>query len=145
MKTSTSARSRSWSGPRTRTRAGPRRGRARSGPRSEHEATTSATRRGHLMAEVCRLDWHIAPFRADRWLDLWEPAAAKMPAYGAKSWSLTRSLDDPLAFQQTSIWESRVDFERYWFSEEIEAARASIIGMHDLPILPAWSTVVVAE
>ena len=76
------------------------------------------------MAEVCRLDWHIAPFRADRWLDLWEPAAAKMPAYGAKSWSLTRSIDDPLAFQQTSIWESRSDFERYWFSEEIEKARA---------------------
>ena len=77
------------------------------------------------MAEVCTLDWHIAPFRADRWLDLWEPAAAKMPAYGAKSWSLTRSIDDPLAFRQTSVWESRADFERYWFSEEIEAARAS--------------------
>ena len=24
------------------------------------------------------LDWHIAPFRADRWLDAWEPAAARM-------------------------------------------------------------------
>ena len=23
------------------------------------------------MAEVCTLDWHIAPFRADRWLDAW--------------------------------------------------------------------------
>ncbi len=65
------------------------------------------------MAEVCRLDWHIAPLRADRWLDVWEPAAAKMPAYGAKSWSLTRSIDDPLAFQQTSVWEKRSDFERY--------------------------------
>ena len=51
------------------------------------------------MAEVCVLDWHIAPFRADRWLDLWEPAAARMPAFGARSWSLTRSIDDPLAFQ----------------------------------------------
>ena len=81
------------------------------------------------MAEVCTLDWHIAPFRADRWLDLWEPAAAKMPAYGASSWSLTRSIDDPLAFRQTSIWESRADFERYWYSEEIEAARASIIDL----------------
>ena len=74
------------------------------------------------MAEVCTLDWHIAPFRADRWLDLWEPAAARMPAFGAKSWSLTRSIDDPLAFQQTSVWESRSDFERYWYSEEIEQA-----------------------
>jgi hypothetical protein len=97
------------------------------------------------MAEVNRLDWHIAPFRADRWLDHWEPAAAKMPAYGAKSWSLTRAIDDPLAFQQTSIWESRSDFERYWFSEEIETVRAEIIGFYDIPLLPTWHKLVLAE
>jgi heme-degrading monooxygenase HmoA len=97
------------------------------------------------MAEVCKLDWHVAPFRADRFLDLWEPAAARMPAYGASSWSLIRSVDDPLAFQQTSTWESRADFERWWFSEEIELSRAAIIDLHDLPILPTWHTVVVAE
>ena len=97
------------------------------------------------MAEVNRLDWHIAPFRADRWLDLWEPAAAKMPAYGATSWSLTRSKDDPLAFQQTSIWEQRSDFERYWYSEEIAKAREQILGYYDLPLLPAWHALVLAE
>jgi hypothetical protein len=97
------------------------------------------------MAEVCRLDWHIAPFRADRWLDLWEPAAARMPAYGAKSWSLTRAIDDPLAFQQTSIWERRSDFERYWFSEEIEKARAAALDLYDIPLLPTWHTLVRAE
>ncbi|MEX2105495.1 MAG: hypothetical protein WD810_01205 [Solirubrobacterales bacterium] len=97
------------------------------------------------MAEVCRLDWHIAPFRADRWLDIWESAAAKMPAYGASSWSLTRSTEDPLAFQQTSAWENRADFERYWYSEEIESARAAIIGLYDLPLLPTWHTLLVAE
>ena len=97
------------------------------------------------MAEVCRLDWHIAPFRADRFLDLWEPAAAKMPAYGAGSWSLTRSIDDPLSFQQTSIWEQRSDFERYWYSEEIAKVRESIIDLYDLPLLPAWHQLVMAE
>ena len=97
------------------------------------------------MAEVCTLDWHIAPLRGDRWLDVWEPIAAKCAAFGAKSWSLTRSTDDPLAFQQTSIWESRADFERFWFSEEIEAVRTAIIDLHDLPILPAWHTLVAAE
>ena len=97
------------------------------------------------MAEVNRLDWHIAPFRADRWLDLWEPAAAKMPAYGASSWSLTRSIDDPLSFPQTSIWEQRSDFERYWYSEEIAKARESIIDLYDLPLLPAWHQLVLAE
>ena len=97
------------------------------------------------MAEVCRLDWHIVPFRADRWLDLWEPAAERMPAFGASSWSLIRSIDDPLAFQQTSVWKNRGDFERYWFSDEIEAARASVIDLHDLPILPTWHTQIAGE
>lgn len=97
------------------------------------------------MSEVCVLDWHVAPFRADRFLDLWEPAAARMPAFGAKSWSLTRSTDDPLAIRQSSVWESRADFERYWFSEEIEKARAAVIDLYDLPILPAWHQLIVAE
>jgi heme-degrading monooxygenase HmoA len=95
--------------------------------------------------EVCTLDWHITPLRADRWLDLWEPAAAKMPAYGAKSWSLTRSTDDPLHFRQTSVWESRSDFERYWYAPEIEHARAAAIDLYDIPVLPAWHSLVAAE
>jgi quinol monooxygenase YgiN len=95
--------------------------------------------------EVCTLDWHITPLRADRWLDLWEPAAARMPAFGAKSWSLIRSHDDPLHFVQTSIWESRADFERYWYSEEIGAARATIIDLYDIPLLPEWHTLIAAE
>jgi len=97
------------------------------------------------MAEVCTLEWHISPFRADRWLDVWEPAAARKPAFGAKSWSLTRSIDDPLRFVQTSVWESRAEFERYWFSDEIEAARAASIDYYDLPVLPTWHTLVAAE
>ena len=97
------------------------------------------------MAEVCTLDWHVTPFRADRWLDLWEPAAARMPAFGARSWSLTRSVDDPLHFIQTAVWDSRTDFERYWYSDEIEAARATTIDLYDLPIIPTWHTLVAAE
>lgn len=97
------------------------------------------------MLEVCTLDWHIAPFRADRWLDAWEPAAAKMPAYGAKSWSLIRSIDDPLSFRQTSTWESRAEFESYWFAEEIAKARESVVDLYDIPLLPAWHIIVAAE
>jgi hypothetical protein len=97
------------------------------------------------MEEVCVLEWHVTPFRADRWLDLWQPAAERMPAFGAKSWSLTRSTDDPLAFVQTSVWERRSDFERYWFSPEITEARARIIDLHDLPLLPAWHTLIATE
>jgi len=97
------------------------------------------------MSEICVLDWHIAPFRADRWLDLWEPAVTRMAAFGARDWSLIRSIDDPLAFCQSATWESRTDFERYWYSEEIEKARAAVIDLYDLPLLPAWHTLIAAE
>lgn len=97
------------------------------------------------MLLVCRLDWHVSPLRGQRWLDVWAEAAAKCTAYGAKSWSLTRADDDPLAFQQTMVWESKSDFERYWFSREIEEAREATIGWYVIPILPTWHTLIAAE
>ncbi|HTT93935.1 MAG TPA: hypothetical protein VMF55_04635 [Solirubrobacterales bacterium] len=97
------------------------------------------------MLYVCRLDWHIAPFRGDRWLDAWEPMVEKCTAYGAKSWSLTRAVDDRLSFQQTMVWEDKEDFERYWYSQEIAEAREQVIGWYDIPLLPTWHTLLAAE
>jgi hypothetical protein len=97
------------------------------------------------MLYVCRLDWHIAPFRGDRWLDAWEPAAALCTAYGAKSWSLTRAIDDRLSFQQTMVWEDKEDFERYWYSREVADIREKVIGWYDIPLLPTWHTLLAAE
>ena len=92
------------------------------------------------------LDWHIAPFRADRWLDLWEPAAARMPAFGAKSWSLTRSIDDPLAFQpDLDLGEPRRLRALLVLGGDRAGARAAIIDLYDMPLLPTWHTLLAAE
>ena len=90
------------------------------------------------MAELCYLEWHITPFRADRWLEAWEPAAARVLAFGAKSWSLSRAVDDPSYFRQGSVWDARDDFERYWYSDEIAAMRERVIELYDKPLLPSW-------
>jgi hypothetical protein len=50
--------------------------------------------------DVVYIEWHITPFRADRWYEIWEPAAARVMAFGAKGWSLTRNVEDPLHFRQ---------------------------------------------
>ncbi len=92
------------------------------------------------MLEVCYIDWHISPLRTDRFLDSWQPVAAKVLAYGATSWNLTRAIDDTLHVRQASVWNSRSDFERYWFSDEISAEREKIINLYDKPLLPAWHT-----
>jgi len=97
------------------------------------------------MAEVCYIDWHVTPFRADRFLEIWTPAAARVLAFGATSWSLTRSIDDPLHIRQAAVWESHDDFDRYWYSKETTAAREEAINYYGKPVLPVWHSLVGAE
>jgi hypothetical protein len=39
---------------------------------------------------------------------------------------------------QVAVFEKKMDFERYWLSEEIAAARANAGGLYQVPILPIW-------
>jgi hypothetical protein len=98
-----------------------------------------------MAVEVCYIDWHVHAFRAERWFEIWEPGAARAMAFGAKAWSLTRDLDDPLHFRQSSVWESRSDFERYWYSDEVTAIREQAINYFNKPLLPAWHVIVASE
>ncbi|MGK2954164.1 MAG: putative quinol monooxygenase [Solirubrobacterales bacterium] len=92
------------------------------------------------MAHISEISWHVTPFRAQKWLDLWEPAAAKATEYGAESWQIYRSVEDPLIFRQVSVWNDKKDFEAYWYSEEMSAHRESIIDLYVKPLLPIWCT-----
>ena len=82
--------------------------------------------------------WHANPFRGDKFEDAWRPAAAAALDYGATEWSFLRSMDDPLDFTQTAVFRSKLDFERYWFSEELAEARATTSGLYQVPVLPAF-------
>ena len=42
-------------------------------------------------------------------------------------------------------WDNHSDFERYWFSEELERAREASLGWYGIPLLPEWHTVVGGE
>ena len=77
--------------------------------------------------DVCYIDWHVTPFRADRWYEVWEAGAARAMAFGAKS------------------WEDRADFERYWYSDEVAALREQAINYYAKPLLPTWHSLIAAE
>jgi hypothetical protein len=95
--------------------------------------------------EVCYIDWHVHPFRAEAWLEVWEPAAERAMAFGAKTWGLTRAIDDPLHFRQASVWDDRESFERYWYSDEVAAVRESVMNLYNKPLLPSWHSVVAGD
>jgi hypothetical protein len=95
--------------------------------------------------EVCYIDWRVHPFRAERWYETWEPAAERAMSFGAKAWSLTRSIEDPLLFRQSSVWEDRTDFERYWYSDEVSAIREQALNFYNKPLNPQWHSLVAGE
>ena len=96
------------------------------------------------MADVSVIDWHVHPLQAERWYAAWRPAAERVLAFGASSYSLTRSEDDPLHFRQTATWERREDFERYWASDEVTAARQEIINLYSKGLAPSWHSLLAA-
>jgi hypothetical protein len=56
------------------------------------------------MADVNVINWHVNPFRADRWYKIWLPALERAPSFGVTSFSLTRSEEDHLLFVQRTTW-----------------------------------------
>src|SRR3954462_13574105 len=95
--------------------------------------------------EVVYIEWHIHPFRAERWYAIWEPAAARAMAFGAKGWSLTRNVEDRLHFRQASLWEDREAFDRYWSSDEVSALREEAVASYTKPVLPVWHVLIAGE
>jgi len=86
------------------------------------------------------IDWHVIPFRADRWLEIWRPALDRALAFGASASYLTRSVDDPLHFRQVTRWADTDDFERYWASDELAALREAAMSYYHKPVTSTWHT-----
>jgi heme-degrading monooxygenase HmoA len=97
------------------------------------------------MPDVNVINWHVNPFRADRWFQIWLPALERAPSFGAKSYSLTRSEEDHLLFVQRTVWEDREDFARFWASDEVIEAREAAIDMYNKPVYPVWHVLVAGE
>lgn len=90
---------------------------------------------------VLEINWITNPFRAEKFRDIWLPAAEAVLDYGATGWSFIRSGDDPQHFVQLALFAKKLDFERYWYSEEITDVRVQATGLFQVPIQPVWYTV----
>jgi hypothetical protein len=84
------------------------------------------------------IEWVANPFRADRLEETWLPAAEAVTRYGARAWAFIRSKDDPIHFTQIALFPTKLDFERYWLSDEIGQIRTQCQGLYQVPLLPVW-------
>jgi hypothetical protein len=88
------------------------------------------------------LPWFVNPFRGDQFAEAWTPHAAAAMRYGASGWALLRSADDPLRFTQISFFEDHADWDRYWYGDEMAAAREEILGLFQVPLQYTWQHVI---
>ena len=75
--------------------------------------------------EMMTVEYQTTPFRAERFRKLYEPAVAKAASYGSTGHLFYRSEDDPDHFVHLSFWTDKRDFERYWFSREMQEIRTA--------------------
>ena len=94
------------------------------------------------MAVMVQIRWVANPFRGDVFAERWRPAAEAVLDYGATSWGFYRAHDGRLDFIQQAIFESKADFERYWYSERVAEARVELAGRYQVPIVPVFYEIV---
>ena len=87
--------------------------------------------------------WAANPFRGDAFEEMWLPAAEAALDYGATAFAFFRSKEDQAIFTQLAFgFESKLDWERYWLSEEVSSARAQAVGLVQVPVYPEWQSLV---
>ena len=91
---------------------------------------------------LVHIPWHVNPFRGEKFVEGWAPAAEMVLDFGAVSWGFYRNLDGRLDFIQEAVFPSKAHFERYWYSEEIAAKRVALQGYFNVPVLPEFYEIV---
>ena len=123
----------------------------RRGPGQDRRGPGRHPRGGrHLMAGadtpgIVLLPWYATGLRADRL----EPALARIAAvalrYGATKYELYRSQDDRYRFRHYTYFNSKKDFERYWYGPEMVQFRADYSSWYQVPIVYEWFELVASD
>jgi len=91
---------------------------------------------------VAEVRWVANPFRGDKFEEAWLPVAEAALDYGATGWAFFRAADGLLDFTQYAFFDSKTDFERYWYSEEVSDARTRVAGWYQVPLVPTFHRIV---
>jgi len=87
---------------------------------------------------LVEIRWVANPLRGDKFEAAWLPAAEAALDYGATSWGFYRAADGLLDFTQYAVFPDKESWERYWYSDEIGAARAEAAGLYQVPLQPTF-------
>ncbi len=95
------------------------------------------------MAGIVHIPWYSTGLRSDKLADALAEIAPVAVRYGATSFAVHRSRDDRHKFLQLAEFETKLDWERYWNSQEFVDWRVIHGGWWQVPVLYVWHDAVV--
>ena len=96
-----------------------------------------------MAAGTVHIPWYATVFRGDKLAAALAEIAPISLRYGATDFALYRSRDDGSKMLQLASFESKVDFERYWYGEEFSIWRGDYSGWYQVPVLYVWHDMLV--
>jgi hypothetical protein len=97
-----------------------------------------------MAAGTVHIPWYATVFRGDKLAAALEEIAPIALRYGATGFTVYRSRDDAYKFLQLASFESKLDFERYWYGEEFSNFRVDVATWYQVPVLYVWNDVLIA-
>ena len=97
-----------------------------------------------MAAGVVLIPWYATGFRREGLSEALADIAPVAMRYGATDYAVYRSRDDLCKFTQTAAFESKSEFERYWYGEEFTRFRAEHSSWYQVPVLYSWNDLVAA-
>lgn len=91
---------------------------------------------------MVHIPWYATFFRGDKFETALKVATEGAARYGATDYAVYRSRDDRYKFLQTVSFDSKLDWERYWNSQEMIDFREEFSGFYQVPVLYVWHDVV---
>ena len=96
-----------------------------------------------MAAGSVHIPWYATAFRADKMEAALAEIAPLALRFGATSYSVYRYRDDRYKFLQTATFHDKLDWDRYWNSEEFIRWRGINQSYFQVPVVYGWSDVVV--
>jgi hypothetical protein len=93
---------------------------------------------------VATIPWYATVFRADKFEVALAEIAPLALRFGATDYRVYRMQDDRYRFIQMATFADKADFERYWYGAEFSSWRADYSSWYQVPVVYAFSELVVS-
>jgi quinol monooxygenase YgiN len=95
------------------------------------------------MAGIVHVPWYATVFRGEKLADALAEIAPVATRYGATSYAVHRNRDDAYKLLQMSAFETKQQWEAYWYGPEFTRWRAAAQSLYQVPALYSWADVVI--